>query len=383
MPPLAEATGRTFKKCVSQKSALTLTEAVSHWIRGEGRQVAASNGPFWPTKLWADSILWLRRANFSLESAAGDGKRLSLNGWTHASRVKTCVWRFFAVPTTTEVKTRRWLSDPGSQERVFLHRRRRKSYLEDFSERAVAQLADYFPDVVGVDVPMDVLVLLDFPLYLQRGQAEYPAESGEGHCWQRGDDRDGSRKGVSTRRALRARTRTPPPKHLSTGSLILTLLLSGTGFRALRWLKQLIPLRPFRTSRTIPFTGCASCRARGDHLPLRTRCCGRADWLPVRQLVASEWETPHLVAPLPAHCRHGNAVSLTGRWGWCKKGPDVRVSAGWGPENESFSALGSEASPLKSESPHVRTMVSFLVHVKLQAGPKSLVNCTCDALSAI
>lgn len=55
------------------------------------------------------------------------------------------------------------------------------TYLVDFAERAVAQLADYFPDVVGINVPMNVLVLLDFLLDFQSGQTQDSAESSERH----------------------------------------------------------------------------------------------------------------------------------------------------------------------------------------------------------
>lgn len=55
------------------------------------------------------------------------------------------------------------------------------TYLVDFAEGAVAQLADYFPDVVGINVPMDVLVLLDFLFDFQSGQTQDSAESSERH----------------------------------------------------------------------------------------------------------------------------------------------------------------------------------------------------------
>lgn len=55
------------------------------------------------------------------------------------------------------------------------------THLVDFPKRAIAQLADNFPDVVGVDVPVNVLVLLHLLLDLNRGQTKDFAESSESH----------------------------------------------------------------------------------------------------------------------------------------------------------------------------------------------------------
>lgn len=54
-------------------------------------------------------------------------------------------------------------------------------YLVDLSKRAVTQLSNNFPYVVRIDVPVDVLVLLDLLLYFNSGQTKYFAEPCERH----------------------------------------------------------------------------------------------------------------------------------------------------------------------------------------------------------
>lgn len=60
------------------------------------------------------------------------------------------------------------------------------TYLVDYPERAIAQLADYLPLVVRVDVPVDVLVLFEFLFYFDSGQPKYLAEPCERHYLQPG-----------------------------------------------------------------------------------------------------------------------------------------------------------------------------------------------------
>lgn len=58
------------------------------------------------------------------------------------------------------------------------------THLVDFSKRTIAQLANNFPDVIRIDIPVDVLVLLDFLFYFNCGQPQYFAESSERHYLQ-------------------------------------------------------------------------------------------------------------------------------------------------------------------------------------------------------
>lgn len=60
------------------------------------------------------------------------------------------------------------------------------TYLVDYPERAIAQLADYLPLVVRVDVPVDVLVLFEFLFDFDSGQPKYLAEPSERHYLQPG-----------------------------------------------------------------------------------------------------------------------------------------------------------------------------------------------------
>lgn len=97
------------------------------------------------------------------------------------------------------------------------------THLVDLSECAVAQLAHNFPDVVGIDAPLDVLILLDFLLYVNSGQTQYFAESSECHYFQYNNTQLKNdtikRLGSLTRGSLRTQRRTTSQKqHLSTNS---------------------------------------------------------------------------------------------------------------------------------------------------------------------
>lgn len=58
------------------------------------------------------------------------------------------------------------------------------TYLVDLSKRAIPQLANNFPYVVRIHVPVDVLVLLGFLLYFNSGQTKYFAKPCERHYLQ-------------------------------------------------------------------------------------------------------------------------------------------------------------------------------------------------------
>lgn len=55
------------------------------------------------------------------------------------------------------------------------------TYLVNFPEGSIAQFSHYLPDVVGINVPVHVLVLLDFLLYIQSWKTKDPAEFGQRH----------------------------------------------------------------------------------------------------------------------------------------------------------------------------------------------------------
>lgn len=76
------------------------------------------------------------------------------------------------------------VTDRGSAGAPWLPKETKNTYFINLSKRAVAQLADDFPDVIGIDIPVDVLVLLHFLLDFKSGQPKYFAKSSESHLAQ-------------------------------------------------------------------------------------------------------------------------------------------------------------------------------------------------------